>query len=146
MLSRCQRGSDLERRWRCRPSPPRTAFRRWHRSSATTRCHGRQCAASRPTAGRWDVAAAFSGATAAWPPPVRTRTVPAAQRKQSSATQPVPYAAPAPPLSPQAAPSLLGPAVPVVTPVGVWRASAAGPVYRQGPLVVQMLTLGGGRW
>jgi len=50
ILSRCQRAGDLECRWRCRPSPSRTDWRRWHRSSASTRCHGRQRAASWLTA------------------------------------------------------------------------------------------------
>jgi len=107
--------------------------------------HGRQRAASRLTAAGRDAAAAFSGANAAWPPPVRTRLVPAAKRDQSAATQPVPYAAPAPPPPPQAAPSLRGPAVPVVAPVGVLGASAAGPVHWRGPLVIQMQTLNGKR-
>jgi len=64
-LSRCQRGGDLERRCRGRPSLPRTGFRSWHRSLATIRCHGWQRAASRPTKTGRDAAAAFSGVTAA---------------------------------------------------------------------------------
>jgi len=71
--------------------------------------------------------------------------MPVAKQKRSVATQPVPYAAPAPPPPPQAAPFLRGPAVPVVAPIGVWGASAAGRVYWRGALVVQMRTLGGSR-
>jgi len=93
IFPQCQRGGDLECCWRCRPSPHRTGFRRWHRSSTTTRCHGRQRAASWPTATGSDAVAAFLGAPASWPPPVRARPVPVAKQKQSAAAQPVPCAA-----------------------------------------------------
>jgi len=86
---------------------------------------GRLRAASRPTAAGTNATAAFSGTTAARPPPVTTWPAPALKREQSASTQPTPSPVPPPPPPPQAAPALREPAVPEAAPVG-WGGGIGG--------------------